>query len=457
MDLFSYNHHKHGGNQLNNEKKNSHHLRSIPLWERLRPQCFSELVGQDSLFSKKSLLNRIQKGYLQSWILWGPPGSGKTSFARCLSQEVKAQVLEKNAMELGSKEIRQWGEQARRDLVEFKKKTIVFVDEIHRLNRSQQDVLLPYVEKAYFYLIGATTENPSYQLTGALMSRCRLLVFEPLKKSDLNNLMEKALESEGLEEEEVFQPLAKQQLIESCHGDARRLLICLEEIFYCVKNKMDIHPGEPEQNKYFPLTPLSLKDIFTSSGLRFDQKGDEHYDTVSVFIKSIRGSDPNAAIYYLARLLEGGEDPLFIARRLVILASEDVGNADPLALTLAVSGLQAVEFLGFPEARITLAQMTTYLSSAPKSNRSYKAMGEALEEVRKTGPLPIPKAFRSSQTHLMKGLGYGKEYKYPHEGDRGWVPQEYMPPSLKGKTFYKPVDRGFEKKIKAYLSWMKQS
>ena len=431
MDLFAHNH------EDNNK----------PLAEKLRPQAFSELVGQSKIFSKnQSLLKRIKEGNLQSLILWGPPGCGKTSFANSIIKEVNAEVFQENAIDLGAKRIRELGELSKRNLFERQKKTVVFVDEIHRLNRGQQDVLLPFVEKGYFYLIGATTENPSYQLNAALMSRCRLLVLESLQKEDLDQLLKKAFQKEGLVIDEVFQKSTVDYLLSSSHGDGRKLLNCLEEVIYCFKS-----PGDHK----FPLDEEGLEELFRASGLRFDKKGDEHYDTISVFIKSIRGSDPDAAIYYLARMLEGGEDPLFIARRLVILASEDVGNADPNALTVAVSGLHAVELVGLPEARINLAQVVTYLSSAPKSNRSYMALNKAIAEVRSSGPLPIPKTFRSSQTKLMKQLGHGEGYKYSHDGETGWLPQEYFPEGVKQRSFYEPVERGFEKRILEYLSWVK--
>ncbi|MCJ8278067.1 MAG: replication-associated recombination protein A [Bdellovibrionales bacterium] len=418
-----------------------------PLAERLRPQTFQDLVGQSKIFSKnQSLLQRINEGNLQSLILWGPPGCGKTSFANAIIQEVKAEVYQENAIDLGAKRIRELGELAKRNLFEQQKKTVVFVDEIHRLNRGQQDVLLPFVEKGYFYLIGATTENPSYQLNAALMSRCRLIVLESLNQDDLMSLTLKAFSQEKLELEKVLSVDAKEELIHSSHGDARKLLNSLEEIFYCYKS-----PGEYN----FPLSADDLEELFRSSGLRFDKKGDEHYDTISVFIKSIRGSDPDAAIYYLARMLEGGEDPLFIARRLVVLASEDVGNGDPNALSVAVNGMHAVELVGLPEARINLAQVVTYLASAPKSNRSYMALNKAMAEVKKSGPLAVPKTFRSSKTKLMKQLGYGEGYKYSHDGETGWLPQDYFPEELKNRNFYEPSERGFEKRIREYLAWMK--
>ena len=380
-------------------------------------------------------------------ILWGPPGCGKTSFANALIKEVKAEVFQENAIDLGAKRIREIGELAKRNRYEYQKKSLLFVDEIHRLNRGQQDVLLPFVEKSYFYLVGATTENPSYQLNAALVSRCRLVVFEPLSEKNLADLIQRAFDLEKLQQKDLLTDEGYEQLLAASHGDARKLLNLVEELVFAFRNS--------EENDEFPLDAEALNQTFESAGIRFDKKGDEHYDTISVFIKSIRGSDPDAAIYYLARMLEGGEDPLFIARRLVILASEDVGNADPNALGVAVNTLHAVELVGMPEGRINLAQAVTYLASAPKSNRSYQAINKAQEVVRNTGPLPVPKAFRSSKTKLMKQMGYGEGYKYSHEGATGWLPQDYFPEKLKDRQFYEPADRGFEKRIKEYLAWVK--
>ena len=419
-----------------------------PLAEKLRPKAFSEIIGQKQLFQdNKLLIEKIKSGSLQSLILWGPPGCGKTSFAMALINEVNADIYVENAIDLGAKRIRELGTIAKRSLLEQSRKTVVFVDEIHRLNRSQQDVLLPFVEKGYFYLIGATTENPSYQLNSALVSRCRLIVFEPLETDDIGSLIDRVVNDKKTNTAEVFQQEALDWLVEAAHGDGRKLINLLEEVLFSFDKKL-------HQN--WPINLEELNKLFKSGGIRFDKKGDEHYDTISVFIKSIRGSDPDAAIYYLARMLEGGEDPLFIARRMVILASEDIGNADPQALNVAVNTLQAVELVGMPEGRINLAQAVTYLASCPKSNASYQAINKAMAEVKKSGPLPVPKTFRSSKTRLMKDLGYGADYKYSHDGETGWLPQEYFPEKLKNTKFYDPVDRGFEKRIKEYLRWMRK-
>jgi putative ATPase len=325
------------------------------------------------------------------------------------------------------------------------KKTILFVDEIHRLNRGQQDVLLPFMEKGDLILIGATTENPSYSLNSALLSRSRVLVFEPHTPSSLNKILVRALGKKAIEDRNLLVPEALEVLLSSAQGDARRLL-----------TQVEILLRSREENKITsPFNTEQLKAILGSELLPYDRAGDNHYDTISAFIKSIRGSDANAGVYYLARMLEAGEDPVFIARRLVILASEDVGNADPRALQVAVAGLQAVELVGLPEAAINLSQVVTYLASAPKSNRSYLAIKKAQAEVRSSGALPIPKALRSAQTELAKSIGHGVDYLYSHDSPRGHSGQDYLPEKIKDQTFYEPSDRGFEKTIQQYQDWVR--
>lgn len=417
-----------------------------PLAEVCRPQQFDDFVGQKQIFEKnKNLIERLRAGRLQSLILWGPPGTGKTSFATALIKELSLTVYQENAIDLGTKRIREIGELGKRNLYEQNQKTLVFIDEIHRLNRGQQDVLLPFVERGYFYLIGATTENPSYHLNSALTSRCRLLMFELLTPLNLLELMNKVLLQKELTVEQVLEAEAANVLCEKAHGDARRLMNFLEEL-------LEIKKFSPE---LFPVQAAHLDELFASSGLRFDKKGDEHYNVISAFIKSVRGSDPQAATYYLARLLSGGEDPVFIARRLVILASEDIGNADPQALTMAVNGLQAVELIGMPEARITLSQVTLYLSCAPKSNRSYLAINKAMDFVEKTGPLEVPLALRSAQTVLMRSIGYGKGYEYSHDGEKAYIPQNFLPAEVGQEVFYQPTERGFEKRMREYQAWVR--
>lgn len=431
MDLFEHN-------------SQSTHYR--PLAERLRPGSLSALVGQKTFLNQyRGLIEEFKKGRLLSLVLWGPPGCGKTTFVRALTKELDSLFLvEENAIDLGAKKLKEIGEQAKyRQRVE-QIPTLVFIDEIHRLNRAQQDVLLPFVEAGSVILMGATTENPSYELNAALVSRCRVIVFEPLSVEDVEVLYHRACKLESVTSEELLKTEARDALFASASGDGRRLLNTLEEIVLSYRSDASV----------FPLTVDEFHQR-THQSLRYDKNKDEHYDVISAFIKSIRGSDPDAGVYYLARMIEGGEDPIFIARRLVILASEDIGNADPNALPLAVAGLQAVQLIGFPEARIGLAQVVTYLASAPKSNRAYQAINKAQEEVRQSGSLPVPKALRSAQTKLSKQLGHGKGYLYSHDSQKGWREQDFLPAKLVGKNFYEPSERGFEKRILDYINWLK--
>lgn len=420
---------------------------TAPLAARLRPQTLSSFLGQQNFFKKYgSLLKKFQEGHLLSLILWGPPGCGKTSFVKALTQQLKGiEILEENAVDLGAKKMKEIGESARYLRRTQERQTLLFIDEIHRLTRSQQDVLLPFVEAGDLVLIGATTENPSYELNSALMSRCRLIVFEALDEKALLSLIEKACRFQQVIEDQLMTAEFRRKLVLSSTGDGRRLLNTMEELFLLFESQPEI----------FPLQEDDFEKYNFHQGVRYDKDRDEHYDTISAFIKSLRGSDPDAAVYYLARMLEGGEDPLFIARRLVILASEDIGNADPQALTVAISGFKAVEVIGLPEARINLAQVVIYLACAPKSNRSYAAINKAQQVVREKGALPIPLALRSAQTSLVRSMGYGKDYHYSHEGAKGWIDQEFLPEALRGEKFYEPSERGFEKRIREFLAWLK--
>jgi putative ATPase len=413
-----------------------------PLADRLRPRDLKDFVGQPEVMTALSpFLENTNR--LPNLILWGPPGCGKTTLARLLAEKSQAHFVNLNAIETGAKEIRELGSQAHFRKIQGQGSTLVFIDEIHRLNRAQQDVLLPFTEIGDFTLIGATTENPSYELNSALLSRARVIVLKRLSTDNLQEILKKGSIELGASESELLDESARQDLIDFADGDARKLLSALEIIF------------AHAQAQQKPLRSEELAQVRQKPTLRYDKKSDEHYDTISAFIKSVRGSDPNAAVYYLARMLAGGEDPVFIARRLVILASEDIGNADPRGLSVAVAGLQAVELVGMPEAAITLSQVTTYLAGAPKSNASYMALRKAQEVVEKTGTLPIPVALRSARTRLAKDLGYGEGYKYAHDGVTGWREMEFFPQELKERDFYNPVDRGFEKTIKNYLDWMK--
>jgi putative ATPase len=373
---------------------------------------------------------------LPNLILWGPPGCGKTTLARILAENSGANFINLNAVETGAKEIRELGERAHFRKVQGHGHTLIFIDEIHRLNRAQQDVLLPFTEAGDFTLIGATTENPSYELNSALLSRARVIVLHRLPDSSLEEIFERGCAELKLDSKTLLSENAKQSFLDFVDGDARKLLTSLETL------------SAHAQIRPLPLQPADLAEILQKPTLRYDKKSQEHYDTISAFIKSVRGSDPQASIYYLARMLAGGEDPVFIARRLVILASEDIGNADPRGLSVAVAGLQAVELVGMPEAAIT------YLTCAPKSNASYMALKSAQAEVEKSGTLEIPTSLRSARTKLAKQLGYGEGYKYAHEGPTGWQAMEFLPPELAGKKFFEPTDRGFEKTMKQYLDWM---
>lgn len=422
--------------------------KNTPLAAQLRPKNLNEFLGQEKFFQKYSaLLEKFQQGHLLSLILWGPPGCGKTSFVKALTNQLQGiHIIEENAIDLGAKKMKEIGESARYLRRTQNQQTLLFIDEIHRLTRSQQDVLLPFVEAGDLVLIGATTENPSYELNSALMSRCRLIVFEALPEKALIGLIDKAFASEKLSAADSITEGFQQKLIQASGGDGRKLLNSIEELLLL----------RDSQSVVFPLQVDDFEKLNFHQGVRYDKDRDEHYDTISAFIKSIRGSDPDASIYYLARMLEGGEDPVFIARRLVILASEDVGNADPQALTLAVSAFKAVEVIGLPEARINLAQAVIYLACAPKSNRSYVAINKAQDVVRQRGSLPVPLSLRSAQTKLAKSIGYGKNYDYAHDGAKGWVEQEFLPAEIKGEKFYEPSERGFEKRIKEFLEWLKK-
>ncbi len=428
---------------------------SAPLSEVLRPKNLDEIIGQEKTVGPRSKLGQmLRKGIVPSLIVWGPPGTGKTTFALALSQHIQAHFVNLNAVDSGAKALREVGEAARDRRLQFNQKTVLFVDEIHRFNKGQQDVLLPFVEKGDLILIGATTENPSYELNRALLSRSRVVVFERLTTEQLQNILDKVCRFYISSIDQILRPDAHRNLLELSDGDARRLINSLEIIFdyYRFEKGPDANIEQPS----FPLDLGSLRELLQMSPLGYDKSSEMHYDVISAFIKSIRGSDPNAAIYYMARMLEGGEDPVFIARRLIILASEDVGNADPRALSLAVAGLQAVEAIGLPEAAITLSQVTTYLASCPKSNRSYMALNQAKECVKETMTLPIPLRLRSSKTSVSKELGYGQDYKYPHSFENAWVEQSYMPEGLENRVFYEPSGRGFEKTLKEYLQWLRK-
>ncbi|MBT4761249.1 MAG: replication-associated recombination protein A [Bdellovibrionaceae bacterium] len=415
-----------------------------PLADLLRPANASDFYGQYAAFGD---LKKFIEQYNTSpvnLILWGPPGSGKTSFAHLLESHLKeVHFISSNAIDLGSKKIREIGEKAHREKLEFQRMTVLFIDEIHRLNKSQQDMLLPFTESGDFSLIGATTESPSYEINSALLSRCRVLVFDPLDEGSLGRILEKAFRLRGIEVSKVLSQEATKHLCEVASGDARRVLNFLEIIFE------EYHAGKVQ------LGLNDLTNIFKASPVYYDKKSQNHYDCISAFIKSVRGSDPDAALYYLARMIEGGEDPAFICRRLIILASEDVGNADPKALTLAVSGLEGVKAIGFPEARILLSQVTSYLACAPKSNAAYVAINKAQKYVKNTGAIPIPIKLSSSQGHIRQT---NEVYKYSHDYNKSYVKQSYLPErvekDLQTDEFYSPKKIGYEKHMLEYMKWL---
>jgi putative ATPase len=409
-----------------------------PLAERMRPMDFNEFVGQEKIIGPgRALRQLIEKDEIPSMIFWGPPGSGKTTLARIIAQKTGANFVQYSAVESGTAEIKKIMEEAKIKQNAYGKKTIIFIDEIHRFNKAQQAIFLPYVEDGSIILIGATTENPSFEVISPLLSRCRIFVLEPLGKKEIGLIIKNALSDKerGLGNYKIkIEKSALDFLIQSSNGDARIPLNALEIALKITK---------PDKNNIYHLTKKIIEEALQHKAIMYDQFGEEHYNVISAFIKSMRGSDPDAALYWLARMIEAGEDPKFIARRMVIFASEDIGNADPQALLIAVAAAQAVEFVGMPEAQINLAQAATYLATAPKSNASYHGLLKAKEDVQKTLNLPVPLHLRNAPTQLMKELGYGQDYKYPHDYPGAKVKQEYLPKELKGKKYYQPkIKRG---------------
>ncbi len=416
-----------------------------PLADRLRPRDFSEFLGQEHLLGPQKLLRRLlDAGRLPSLILWGPPGCGKTTLARLLAQKIKAYWVGLSAVDSGLKDLRAVVEAAQEKRA-LGQATVLFLDEIHRFNKAQQDFLLPYVESGLITLIGATTENPSFSVIGPLLSRCKVLVLKPLKTEDLRKLLQRALEDpeRGYGKEAVeIEPKVLDLLAEAAEGDARVALNLLETL---------IESAPPDQEGRRRIRREDLERVFLERPLRHDRAGEEHYNLLSAFHKSLRGSDPDAALYWLARMLEAGEDPRVILRRILAAASEDVGNADPMALLVAVAAKEAYEFLGLPEGELALAQAAVYVACAPKSNAVYKGLSAAKEDVRRHGALPVPKHLRNPVTALMRALGYGRGYKYAHDYPQGFVPQEYLPEALKDRIYYRPTERGTEKDFQERL------
>lgn len=408
---------------------------NIPLAERLRPQTLDELQGQKHLTGKGSILrNAIEKGTIPSMILWGPPGVGKTTIANIIANTLQAPFFQLSAISSGVKEVREVIEQAK--TVEG---AVLFIDEIHRFNKGQQDALLGAVEKGVITLIGATTENPSFEVNAALLSRCQVYVLKSLEAADLNALLHHALAKDDILKSEAIELKETEALLHISGGDARKLLNLLELVINDIRQSPKI------------ITNNEVMKIAQNKIALYDKQGEQHYDIISAFIKSMRGSDPNGAVYWLARMIEGGEDVKFIARRMLIFASEDIGNANPNALLLANATFDAVTKIGYPESRIILSQCAVYLAASVKSNASYEAIGAALEAVRKFGDLPVPLHIRNAPTQLMKELNYGKNYQYSHMGENNFIEQEYLPEKIKGTVFYTPQKNAREEEMRKFL------
>lgn len=419
----------------------------IPLAERIRPKSLNEFQGQQKLVAEgKPIRLMIENDVLSSFILWGPPGTGKTTLAKIISETTNSDFYQLNAVSAGVKEVRGIIGTAKLNKESFGKRTILFIDEIHRFNKSQQDALLSAVESGLIILIGATTENPSFEVIPALRSRTRIYVLEELSKSDLEGIVKFAIENDEFLKQIKIKSIDTDYLIYESLGDARTLLNILESSVL-----------QEYRKDVIIIDKNVIENVVQQKNILYDKNGEEHYNIISAFIKSLRGSDPDAALYWLVRMLEGGEDPKFIARRLLILASEDIGNASPNALVLAETTFRAVEKIGMPECRIILAQCVTYLASQPKSNASYSAIEKAYSDVRKGQQEPVPLHLRNAPTNLMKNLDYGKNYKYAHNFKNNFVEENYFPDNLKGTQYYYPTENGQEGKLKLYLKslWKK--
>ena len=413
---------------------------NIPLAERMRPKSLEEYVGQEHLIGPKGGLTPIlESGNLPSMILWGPPGTGKTTLARLLAFQKERPFYQLSAINSGVKEIREILQKVDQKVGLFSNESpLLFIDEIHRFSKSQQDSLLGAVEKGSVTLIGATTENPSFEVINALLSRCQVYLLNPLNKLQLQKLLSNALYHDAEIKNKKIEILEDDALLKISGGDARKLLSALELVVNSSSEPIKINNS------------LVLEKVQTNMAI-FDKNGDLHYDIISAFIKSIRGSDPNGAVYWLARMIEGGEEVKFIARRMLILASEDIGNANPTALILANSTFQAVNVLGFPEARITLSQCAIYLATSEKSNASYIAINKAQQKVKETGDLGVPLQLRNAPTQLMKELDYGKDYQYAHENQNNFINMEFLPDDLQGMRIYEPGENSKENQIRKFL------
>ena len=437
--------------ELFQKKETEVFKREAPLADRMRPRTLDEFVGQDQLLGQGKVLRQaIESDHLPSMILWGPPGSGKTTLAMIIASTTGAQFLAFSAVLSGVKQIKEVIQEADEEWRHNKRRTILFVDEIHRFNKAQQDAFLPHVEKGTIILIGATTENPSFEVISPLLSRTKVFTLQSLKEEEIELILNRALtdKDRGLDKyQTAIEPEVIKGICQLANGDARAALNTLE---------MLVLTTSPDKEGIRQIKKEDLKEILQRKAYLYDKSGEEHYNLISALHKSLRGSDADAALYWLGRMLEAGEDPLYIARRMIRFASEDVGMADPQALQVAVAAQQAFHFVGLPEGDLALAQAAVYLATAPKSNALYTAFQRVQRDVRETENMPVPLHIRNAPTKLMKDLGYGKDYKYPHDYPDHFVEEEYLPENLKGRTYYHPAEQGFEKEIKRRLEYWRR-
>ena len=425
--------------------------REAPLADRMRPRALDEFVGQDHLLGQGKILRQaIESDHLPSMILWGPPGSGKTTLAMIVASTTGAQFFAFSAVLSGVKEIKGVIQEAEEELKYNKRRTILFVDEIHRFNKAQQDAFLPHVEKGTIILIGATTENPSFEVISPLLSRTKVFTLDSLTEEEIELILRRGLmdKEKGLGQyTTVIEPDVFKGICRIANGDARIALNTLEMI---------VLTTPPDQKGTRHIKTEDLEEVLQRKAFLYDKSGEEHYNLISALHKSLRGSDPDAALYWLGRMLEAGEDPLYIARRMIRFASEDVGIADPQALQVTVAAMEAFHFIGLPEGDLALAQAAVYLATAPKSNALYTAFLGVKKDVRELENMPVPFHIRNAPTTLMKDLGYGKDYKYPHDYPNHFIEEEYLPENLRGRTYYRPTEQGFEKEIKKRLEYWRR-